>query len=55
MTPAASEIGPTASLPPNSRMTFNVAETVPGIYEVSTEVTSNVPVIAERAMYGDRK
>jgi len=35
--------------------TFNVAETVPGVFEVSTKVTSNVPVIAEMSMYGDGK
>ena len=32
-----------------------MAEKVPGAYEVSTEVMRNIPVTAERAMYGDVK
>ena len=44
--------GPSETLDPNSRMTFNVAETV-STYEVSTKVTSNIPVVVERAVYGD--
>ena len=34
---------------------FETADTVPGVYEVSTKVTSNVPVVAKRAMNGDGK
>jgi hypothetical protein len=28
---------------------------VPGTWDVSTQVTSSVPVVAERAIYGDAK
>ena len=52
MTPAGLVGGPFETIPANSRKTFNVADTVPGVYEVATRVTSSVPVIAERAMYG---
>ncbi len=55
MTPSGPVNGPSETIAANSRTTFNVAETVPGLLEVSTKVTSNVPVIAERAMYGDAK
>jgi hypothetical protein len=40
-------------LAPHSRKTFNVADTVGQVWEVSTRVTSDKPVIAERAMYGN--
>jgi hypothetical protein len=53
MTPTGPVTGPKETIAANSRKTFNMAETVPGVYEVSTKVTSNVPVITERAMYGD--
>ncbi len=52
MTPDGPVTGPSKTLAANSRQTFNVAESVPGAWAVSTEVTSDVPVIAERAMYG---
>jgi C1A family cysteine protease len=52
MTPNGSAGGPSVTLPPNSRKTFNVADTVPGQWSVSTTVTSDKPVIAERSMYG---
>lgn len=42
--------GPTFSLDPFSRETRNVADTVQ-TFKVSTEVTSDQPVIAERSMY----
>ncbi|MBU4174986.1 MAG: hypothetical protein KJ907_12190 [Actinobacteria bacterium] len=55
MTPTGAVNGPSATIGANSRESFNVADTVPGQWEVSTEVTSSVPVIAERAMYwGER-
>ncbi|MBU4386040.1 MAG: glycoside hydrolase family 99-like domain-containing protein, partial [Actinobacteria bacterium] len=55
MTPTGAVSGPSATIPAESRESFNVADTVPGQWEVSTEVTSSVPVIAERAMYwGER-
>jgi hypothetical protein len=53
MTPAGPVDGPSVSLPAHSRQTFNVADTVPWEWEVSTKVVATAPVIAERAMYGD--
>ncbi len=52
--------GPKATVPANSRMTFNVADYVPNTFDVSTTVESSGPtgangVIVERAMYGDAK
>jgi hypothetical protein len=47
--------GPVATLPGQSRMTFNVGQTVPGASSVSTHVESSKPIIAERAIYGDAK
>jgi hypothetical protein len=52
MTPSGAVPGPSVEMPPNSRETFEVAGTVPGAWEVSTQVTADRPVIAERAMYG---
>jgi len=49
----SSRDGPTVVLAPHSRKTFNVAETVGQVWEVSTKVSSDKPVIAERAMYGN--
>ena len=43
--------GPTATLAPGSRQSLNVGEAVPGAWSVSTMITSDVPVIAERSMY----
>jgi hypothetical protein len=53
MTPYGERDGPRAIIPARSRVTFNVAHTVPGVYDVSARVTSDRPVVAERAMYGD--
>jgi C1A family cysteine protease len=55
MTASGKVDGPVATLAPDTRMTFNVADTVPGQYEVSTKVVSNRPVVAERAMYGNNR
>ncbi|MBU1942757.1 MAG: C39 family peptidase [Actinobacteria bacterium] len=52
-TPAGPVDGPVETLPARSRKTYNVGNTVPWEYNVSTRVHSNRPVIAERAMYGD--
>ncbi|PKQ28355.1 MAG: hypothetical protein CVT63_03325 [Candidatus Anoxymicrobium japonicum] len=49
MTPQGQVEGPTASLPPATRTTFHVNDYVTG--DVSTRVTSEQYVIAERAMY----
>ena len=43
--------GPTVTLEPMSRKSVNVGETVPDCWDVSTRVTSDAPVIAERSMY----
>jgi len=53
MTPQGPREGPTDELPPNSRKTYNVGLRVPGTWEVSTKVESDIPVVAERAQYGD--
>ena len=53
MTSDVSRDGPSVVLAPHSRKTFNVADTVGQVWEVSTRVTSDKPVIAERAMYGN--
>jgi len=55
MTPAGPVAGPSETLPPHSRKTYNVADTVPWEWQVSTKVVGNRPIIAERSMYGDRK
>jgi hypothetical protein len=52
MTPGGEVEGPSVTIDANSRRSFNVADTVPDNWEVSTRVTSNIGVIAERAMYG---
>jgi IPT/TIG domain len=53
MTETGQVTGPTALIPPNSRMTFFVADTVNNEWSVSTRVTADSPVVAERAMYGN--
>jgi hypothetical protein len=53
MTPGGPVTGPVAAMQPNSRQTFNVADSIPGVWSVSTLVSSDHPVIAERAMYGN--
>jgi len=47
MTPSGTVEGPSLKLDPNTRQSVNVAD----IWSVSTRVTSNQPVIAERSMY----
>ena len=44
--------GPTVSIPAKSRKSFSVSDTVPNVWDVSTKVTSDLPVVAERSMYG---
>lgn len=53
MTPSGPVTGPSAAMQPHSRQTFDVADTLPGAWSVSTLVSSDHPVIAERAMYGN--
>ena len=56
MTPSGPVTGPSAKLPANSRKTFCISDAVPNQWEVSTKVTSDKPVIAERSVYwGNRK
>jgi hypothetical protein len=55
MTPNGAVAGPTAQLPPDTRRTFKVADTVPNQTDVSTMVTADAPVIAERSMYGNNR
>ncbi len=55
MTPSGPVQGPTAVIPPYSRKSFNVADTVPSQFEVSTEIRSSIPVVAERSMYGGER
>jgi DMSO/TMAO reductase YedYZ molybdopterin-dependent catalytic subunit len=43
--------GPVVDIPAHSRKTINVADTLPGDYQVSTKVTSDKPLIAERSVY----
>jgi hypothetical protein len=51
MTDEGQVAGPMLELQPETRQTVNVAETVSDTWHVSTKVESNLPVIAERAMY----
>ena len=51
MTPSGAVAGPSLSLAPMTRKTVNVADAVPDCWEVSTRVTSDQPVIAERSIY----
>jgi len=55
ITPSGVIPGPSETLPANSRKNFEVFSTVKHVDEVSTIITSNKPVVAERAMYGDAK
>ena len=56
MTETGEVPGPSFVLGPLQRMSFNVADTVPDTWSVSTKVESNKEVVAERAMYwNDRK
>jgi hypothetical protein len=55
MTTQGPVAGPSVTIPASSRMTFNVADVVPDEWSVSTQVTSDVGVVAERAMYGNNR
>ena len=52
MTSNGSKAGPSTRIGPNSRATFDVARDVPDNWGVSTVVSSDMPVVAERSMYG---
>lgn len=47
--------GPAVSLPPRSRKTVNVAGTLPNDVQVSTRVTADQPIVAERSMYWNNR
>lgn len=51
MTPEGSVSGPVVTMPPKTRKTFNVSDTVPNEWSVSTKVESDMPVVAERSVY----
>ena len=51
MTPDGEREGPSDQIPPGSRRTYNVADTLPGEYSVATSVTSTKDVVAERSVY----
>ena len=53
MTPNGVVQGPTEQIGPRTRKTYNVADTVPNTDQVSTMVTADRPIIAERSMYGN--
>ena len=55
MTPSGAVAGPTESVAPKSRTTFEVAKNVPGAWEVSTRITSDQPVVVERSLYGNNR
>jgi len=55
MTPGGEIAGPTQTIDANSRYTFNVANHAPGQDSVSTKVTADTGVIAERAMYWNNR
>jgi FG-GAP-like repeat/FG-GAP repeat len=52
MTSKGPRAGPTVLVPASSRRTFNAADSVPGIWGVSAKVTSDLPIVVERATYG---
>ncbi len=56
MTSAGRVTGPTVTVRPNSRTSIYPADTVPNLWDVSTKVTSDTRIVAERAMYwGNRR
>jgi Family of unknown function (DUF5719) len=55
MTGNGSVTGPTATLPPNSRKTFKVSDTVPNQYYVSTMVTADTRIVVEGSVYGNNR
>lgn len=51
MTANGARAGPKVFLPAKSRATVNVAETVPGAWDVSAVVEADRPIVVERATY----
>ena len=54
-TPDGAQPGPQVAILPGSRHAFNVADTLPDVDSVSTTVSSDVLVVAERVMYWDNR
>jgi hypothetical protein len=54
ITESGPQQGPTAVLPPHTRRTWKANDYVSS-YDVSTTVTSDQPVVAERSMYGGNR
>ena len=55
MTPADEVPGPPVALAPRSRVSINVADTVPNEWSVSTRVTADQPIIVERSCYWNNR
>jgi len=55
MTPSGLVDGPSESIAANARKTYDVSQAVPGGWEISTRITSDKDVVAERAMYGNNR
>ncbi|PKQ28788.1 MAG: hypothetical protein CVT63_01035 [Candidatus Anoxymicrobium japonicum] len=55
MTPTGERKGPAVDLAPNSRKSINVAESVPSEWSVSTVISADQPIVAERAMYWNNR
>ena len=55
MTKTGKKDGPSLQLQPGTRQSVNVGATVPNEYDVSTSVTSDQPVIAERSVYWNNR
>jgi len=51
MTPDGPVAGPAFTLPPTSRNSVSVADTVPNEWSVSTRVVSDKPVVVDRSIY----
>ena len=45
--------GPSLVIPPETRQSLNLGDSAPASWDISTEIESDVPVVAERAMYWD--
>jgi hypothetical protein len=55
MTPTGEKPGPVISLPPGTRQSINVADTVKNEWNVSTRVDASYPVVCERAVYWNNR
>ncbi len=51
LTSSGKVTGPTVQMPPHSRATVNVGETVPNDWSVATVAESDQPIIAENSLY----